>query len=306
MNPSAVDVKYAPPARPPASVWPPKSAPSSLSVQSHGRSDPGVVRPSNEDQFLIASLSKALHVEGSSVEQPEVKFSDPLGTLFVVADGCGGHAGGEKASQLAVRSIEQSVVDTLNWCAQLRIGADGEALLGEFKKALSLANERLNHEADRHPQLHGMATTLTLAYFLRRDLFVAHVGDSRCYLLRKNLLYRLTRDHTMVAEMVRRGLIKPDDAAHHPYRHVVTNVVGGSDPGVDVEMHKLPLEAGDSILLCSDGLTEMVPDTDILNVLVTSQPDPAAACDRLTALANEKGGKDNVTVIVARFDEQPS
>jgi serine/threonine protein phosphatase PrpC len=148
-----------------------------------------------------------------------------------------------------------------------------------------------------------MATTLTLAYFLHHDLFVAHVGDSRCYLLRSNLLYRLTRDHTMVAEMVRRGVLKPEEAAHHAYRHVVTNVVGGSDPGVQVEMHKVALEAGDCLLLCSDGLTEMVPDADILNVLVTAQPDPAAACDRLVALANEKGGKDNITVVVARFDE---
>ncbi len=276
---------------------------SCLNVRSHGRTDPGLKRSNNEDQFLIAALSKALQVQGSSMEQPDVTFGDPLGHLFLVADGCGGHAGGEKASQLAVRSIEQFVVDTLNWCAQLRPAAEGDGLLGEFQKALSQANDRLIREADRRPELHGMATTLTLAYFLGHELFVAHVGDSRCYLLRNGLLYRLTRDHTMVAEMVRRGLVKPEDAAHHAYRHVVTNVVGGSDPGVQVEMHKLSLESGDCLLLCSDGLTEMVPDTEILNVLVTAQPDPAAACDRLVALANEKGGKDNITVVAARFDE---
>ncbi len=300
MTASAVDLNRTPAAPPPSSCPPARP---SLTVHSHGRTDPGLKRPNNEDQFVIAALSKALHVQDSSLEQPEVQFGDPLGHLFVVADGCGGHAGGEKASQLAVRSIEQFIVETLNWCAQLRAGQEGDALLGEFQKALAQANDRLLREADRRPELHGMATTLTLAYFLHRDLFVAHVGDSRGYLLRNGLLYRLTRDHTMVAEMVRRGLVKPEDAAHHAYRHVVTNVVGGTDPGVQVEMHKLVVENGDCLLLCSDGLTEMVPDTEILNVLVTAQPDPAAACDRLVALANEKGGKDNITVVVARFDE---
>ena len=303
MTPSVVDVKQTPATRPAPASCPPASSRPSLTVRSHGRTDPGRQRPTNEDQFLIAALSKALQVQGSSLEQPDVQFGDPLGYLFVVADGCGGHAGGEKASQLAVHSIEQFVVDTLNWCAQLRPDAGGDTLLGEFQKALAQANDRLIGEANRRPELHGMATTLTLAYFLHRDLFVAHVGDTRCYLLRNGLLYRLTRDHTLVAEMVRRGLLKPEEAAHHAYRHVVTNVVGGSDPGVQVEMHKLTLEGGDCLLLCSDGLTEMVPDAEILNVLVTAQPEPAAACDRLVALANEKGGKDNITVVAARFDE---
>ena len=124
-----------------------------------------------------------------------------------------------------------------------------------------------------------MATTMTLGYFFHRELFVAHVGDSRCYLLRNGLLYRLTRDHTFVAEMVRRGVLKPEEAANHAYRHVVTNVVGGDDSGVQVEMHKLALEGGDCLLLCSDGLTEMVSDEEILQILM-STPDTAAACDR--------------------------
>ena len=303
MSSASVEVKPIPTPRPASAACPAPPTRAPLTVRSHGRTDPGRKRPNNEDQFVIASLSKALQVQDGSLQQPKVLLGDPIGSLFVVADGCGGQNAGEKASQLAVRTIEQFVVDTLNWCAQLRPGADGDGLLDEFRKALAQANEQLNREADRRPELHGMATTLTLAYVLQGDLFVAHVGDSRCYLLRHDMLYRLTRDHTMVAEMVRRGLLKPEDAAHHAYRHVVTNVVGGSDPGVQVEMHKLALEAGDSLLLCSDGLTEMVPDQEILNVLLTARPDPAAACDRLVALANEKGGKDNVTVIVAQFDE---
>ena len=176
-------------------------------------------------------------------------------------------------------------------------------MLAEFKTALAQANDTLIHEANRRPELHGMATTLTLAYFLRRELFVAHVGDSRCYLLRNNMLYRLTRDHTLVAEMVRRGMLKPEEAARHAYRHVVTNVVGGTDPGVQVEMHKLALEPGDRLLLCSDGLTEMTPEAEILDLLLSDGRDLAAVCDRLVRRANEKGGKDNVTVVVAQFEE---
>ena len=274
-----------------------------LAVRSHGCTDQGKKRSSNEDQFLVATLSKALQVQQTSLDQPEVQFGSPLGYLFVVADGVGGNAAGEKASAMAVHSIEQFTVDALNWCSHLRPAAEGDGLLAEFKTALSQANDRLIDAAQRRPELHGMATTLTLAYFLRRELFVAHVGDSRCYLLRNNMLYRLTRDHTLVAEMVRRGMLKPEEAAHHAYRHVVTNVVGGDDPGVQVEMHKMPLEAGDRVLLCSDGLTEMVPEAEILDLLLSDRRDPETVCRRLVDRANDKGGKDNITVVVADFEE---
>jgi serine/threonine protein phosphatase PrpC len=302
MTPSATGVSHSDAALHPSAACP-SGARRTLGVCSHGRTDKGKTRSSNEDQFLIATVSKALQVLQSSLHQPEVHFGVPQGYLFLVADGVGGSAAGGTASELAVHSIEHFAVETLSWCSHLRAAADGDGLLAEFKTALAQANDKLLHEARRRPELHGMATTLTLAYFLRRDLFVAHVGDSRCYLLRQNMLYRLTRDHTLVAEMVRRGLLKPEEAARHAYRHVVTNVVGGDDPGVQVEMHKLALEGGDIILLCSDGLTEMVPETEILNLLLAGGADPAAACDRLVNRANEKGGKDNVTAVVARFAE---
>ena len=273
-----------------------------LRVRAHGLTDTGRKRTSNEDQFLVAVLSRALRVLQTSIEQPSVQLGAPEGYLFVVADGVGGHLAGETASEMAVSLIEKFVVDTLKWCSHLRATAEGDPVLLEFQKALSQVNEKVIYEADKHPAWHGMATTTTLAYFIRRELFVAHVGDSRCYLLRNGLLYRLTRDHTFVAEMVRRGVLKPEEAAHHAYRHVVTNVVGGDDPGVQVEMHKMAAEAGDCLMLCSDGLTEMISDQDILNILI-STPSTEAACDLLVKTANEKGGKDNVTVVVARFDE---
>ncbi len=273
-----------------------------LRVRAHGQTDTGRRRTSNEDQFLIAVLSRALRVMQTSMEQPEVQLGVPAGNLFVVADGVGGHAAGETASEMAVNSIEKFVVDTLKWCSHLRPTAQGDPILLEFHKALSQANDKVIYEADKNPAWQGMATTITLGYFFHRELFVAHVGDSRCYLLRNGLLYRLTRDHTFVAEMVRRGVLKPEEAVNHAYRHVVTNVVGGDDPGVQVEMHKIALEEGDCLMLCSDGLTEMVSDEEILQIL-NSTPRTSEACDRLVKRANEKGGKDNITVAVARFEE---
>jgi protein phosphatase len=274
--------------------------PSQLSVQSYGKTHPGRARTTNEDHFLIAQLTRALQVQQSSLPQPEVYYSLPRGHLFLVADGVGGNAGGEKASALAVNTIENFVVDALHWCIRLR-SPDEDVLLRDFQQVLREADERLFQLAHRRPELRGMGTTLTLAYALEDQLFIAHVGDSRCYLLRGGLLYRLTRDHTLVAEMVRRGLLKPEQVAQNAYRHVIINVVGGSDPGVEVELHKLPLQSGDRLLLCSDGLTEMVSDEDILSILARGEA-PAQACEQLVNQANEEGGRDNVTVIVARFD----
>jgi protein phosphatase len=284
----------------PAPTGGPGGAPRPLEVRCHGRTDPGRVRPNNEDQFLTAVISRALHVQQTSLRQPQVRYSTPQGRLFIVADGVGGNAAGEKASALAVHTVEQFVVEWLSWCMQLR-APDGDALLAEFQKALTQADDRLYDESLRRPELSGMATTLTLAYCFGRDLFVAHAGDSRCYLLRGGLLYRLTRDHTLTAELVARGVLSPEEAAESRYRHVVVNVVGG-EHGVEVEVHKLPLEPGDGLLLCSDGLTEMVPEPEILAILMREN-DPKAACDRLIDRANELGGKDNVTVVVARFEE---
>jgi PPM family protein phosphatase len=272
-----------------------------LRVRSHGRTDRGRVRGHNEDQFLVADLTHALQSRQSSLDEPEVQYSSPQGCLFVVADGVGGSAGGERASALAVNTVETFILDTLNWCARLE-GNDGNQVLAEFQRALVRADAKLIQEARCRPELTGMATTLTLAYSLNNELFIAHVGDSRCYLMRNGMLCRLTNDHTLVGEMVRHGALKPEEAAHHHLRHVVTNVVGGHDRGVTVELHKLPLEAGDRLLLCSDGLTEMVPEEEIIELL-SAEADPALVCDRLVDRANEAGGKDNVTVVVARFDD---
>jgi protein phosphatase len=150
-----------------------------------------------------------------------------------------------------------------------------------------------------------MATTLTLAFVMNRMLFIAHAGDSRCYLFSRGELHQLTLDHTVAAELKRQGVLSPDGEARHPFRHVVTNLLGGRQPGVQVELHRRDLHPDDIILLCSDGLTEMIPDEGIA-VILREEPDPRRACERLVAEANRHGGKDNITVLVAHVEEAGS
>src|SRR5438874_2925828 len=272
-----------------------------LAVRSFGLTDPGKVRKTNEDQFLIALLLKSLQVQRTSLPQPAVQHSSDRSYLFVVADGMGGHAGGEQASALAIGSVESFILETFKWFAQCK-GKEQDQVLADFQSALGHANACVLAEGAARPELRGMGTTLTLAYSLNDELFVAHAGDSRCYLCRDGLLYRLTRDHTLVEEMVCRGGMTAEEAAVHHWRHVVTNAVGGDSAAVKVEVHKVHLESGDRVLLCSDGLTEMVAEAEISEIL-QGEAEPEQACRRLVARANEAGGKDNITVVVGHFHD---
>jgi len=270
-----------------------------LYVRTFGLTDPGEARETNEDQFLIAQLVKALQVEQTSFPQPKVQHSSDRCRLFVVADGMSGHAGGAKASALAIDSVETFMLETFKWFFELK-GNEEDKVLAEFHNALAHANARVLAEAAQHPKLRKMGTTLTLAYSLNDELFVAHVGDSRCYLFRNRVLYRLTSDHTLVQDLIRLGGLQPEDAARHHWRHVITNAVGCGSPEVKVEVHKVHLESGDKVLLCSDGLTTMLSEQEIARVLEKGV-DPADSCRQLVARANEEGGKDNITVVLAHF-----
>jgi len=268
-----------------------------LAASGFGITDRGRVRPNNEDRFLIAALAKALQVRQTTGEQRRVHFGSEGAHLFVVADGLGGNQGGEHASALAVNSIKAFVLNALKRFH----GPKAIDLLRELREAISQAHANIRAHARRHPHLHGMGTTVTMACQFDSSLFVAHVGDSRGYLLRGGRLHRLTRDHTLVERMVRRGSLDPAKAAHHYLRNVVTNTVGGRR-GVKVELHRLELQAGDVLLLCSDGLTNLVSDEEITRVLRSAAP--PVACAQLVAQANENGGKDNITVIVVAFDDR--
>jgi protein phosphatase len=269
-------------------------------VRSFGMTDRGQVRPANEDHFVIAELARTLYIHQASLPPTEPRASCHRGHAFLVADGMGGHRAGAVASALTLNSIEEFLLNTLRRYSNLEASEETGALR-ELQRAIQQADARLFEESVRHPEWLGMGATLTLAFAVNWKLFVAHAGDSRCYLFSHGALQQLTQDHTVAAELLRHGALSAEEAARTPFRHVVTNVLGGHERGVKVELHKLALEPGDTLLLCSDGLTSMVPDGDIVAVL-RSEPDPQKACERLVAEANQGGGKDNITVIVARFE----
>lgn len=271
-----------------------------LTVQSFGMSDTGAVRETNEDQFLIATLTKAIGIKQSSVPQSSIQCSAEEGHIFVVADGFGGAPAGEQASALAVESIESFVANKLKWFYHLK-GAEGENVLAEFQAALKQADARIFQESADHPELGGMGTTLTVAYSLGATLFVAHAGDSRCYLFRSPELMPLTHDHTLAEVLASRDPLGSTEKSRRRYSHVITNAIGGRSPGVRAEIQKHALKADDVLLLATDGLTRGVADSKIAAILQRER-DPKTACQQLVAQALEAGGRDNVTVIVARYD----
>jgi PPM family protein phosphatase len=269
-------------------------------VKSHGITDRGKVRDSNEDHFLIAELVRALWVHQSSVPHPQTRFGNNRGHIFLVADGVGGASAGEVASALTVSTIEGFVLHFLRRFTNLKV-PDEHAVLKDFQMALQAASARIFEETAHHPEFSGMGTTLTMAFVSNWLLFVVHAGDSRCYLYRRGALRQLTNDHTLAAEMVRRGLLRPDELVNHQYRHVVTNIVGGFKPNLLPDVRRFDLEPDDVLLICSDGLSEMLSDADISAVL-GKRVDPRIACEQLIGMANDRGGKDNTTAVVARFE----
>jgi len=271
-----------------------------LAVKAFGITDTGKVRQSNEDQFLIAELSKRMRVWQTSLPEPQLQVGEDRAHLFLVADGMGGHRAGERASAIAVAAIEQFTLNTFRWF--FAVDSPGaQKVLAQFQSALSQADAKILEEASEHPELHGMGTTLTMAFQLGAQLCIVHVGDSRAYLYRAGELHQLTRDHTVVAELVRAGTLQPDQVAVHPLRHVITNVVGGPTLGVKVEARAFEVQAGDRLLLCSDGLTEMVKNDAIARTL-DAESEPEAAAKALLALANDGGGRDNISIVIVRFD----
>jgi PPM family protein phosphatase len=274
--------------------------PGPLAVKTFGITDKGRVRPSNEDQFLIAELTKAMRISQTSLPEARAQFGDERGHLFLVADGMGGHRGGEQASALAVVAIQQFTLNTLKWFFESN-RHEAQRVLAQFQTALRQADVRVREEAAEHRELSGMGTTVTMAYHLDAQLCVVHVGDSRAYVYRGGELHQLTRDHTLMADLIRSGALQPEAIGQHPLRHVITNVVGGNEAGVNVEAHAVEVQPGDCLLLCSDGLTGMVTNDAIAGTL-RSEPDPEHACTKLLAQANDAGGRDNITMVIVRFD----
>jgi protein phosphatase len=264
------------------------------------RTDAGRVRQHNEDQFLVAKLAKAMRVLATSLPADDaIRLGDDSGALLVVADGMGGHAAGDRASALAVNAVETFVLNSLQWFFRMYKGEE-TFLLRELREALKQADRTLGDWAEGDPALAGMGTTLTLAFSVDDRLFIAHAGDTRAYLYRDGELEQLTHDHTFVQAMVDAGLMTPGQARRDRRRHLVTNALGGPSPGVHAEVHKLALQDGDTLLLCTDGLTGPVEDARIAAVLA-ERPEPEDACDALIDLALARGAPDNVTAVVAHY-----
>ena len=241
-----------------------------------GLTDVGKVRSHNEDAYVTL---------GGQSCPPSVDC------LAAVADGMGGHAAGEVASQMTVEGL----VRLMNLGASATehpTGIDYSRFLG---RVIEQVNKEV-YEAGQDQDKRGMGTTCTAAVMRGDQLFLSHVGDSRAYLLRNGELHQVTRDHSWVEEAVQGGVLSRDEARTHPNRNIITRALG-LDPNVTVDNYTLSADAGDILMLCSDGLNSMVPDEEIHDILMNTEPDRAP--ETLVAAANSYGGHDNITVIVA-------
>lgn len=245
-----------------------------MTLEHASLSDRGRVRQNNEDAHAIF------------VPEGAGELAD-RGAVFVVADGMGGHRGGEIASRIAVRTI--IAFYTAN---------SEENRSHALSRAFREANKTIIEESVADSTLFGMGTTCTALALFRGRAFLAHVGDSRAYHLRAGRITQITNDHSIVGEMVRSGILSDEDARNHPKRNVITKSLGAQDEIAADMPAALEVEAGDTFLLCSDGLTAYLSDTDIAEVLAVSSP--AEASKKLVKMANDAGGRDNVTVLVVK------
>lgn len=243
-----------------------------MTLEHASLSDRGRVRQNNEDSCAIF------------VPEGEGELAD-RGAVFVVADGMGGHRGGEIASRIAVRTI----------IAFYTANAD-ENRSHALSRAFREANKTIIEESVADSTLFGMGTTCTALALYRGRAYLAHVGDSRAYLVRKALITQITHDHSIVGEMVRSGILSDEDARNHPKRNVITKSLGAQDDVAADMPPSLELEDGDTFLLCSDGLTGYLTDDDIAAVVAGASP--AEACKKLIKMANDAGGRDNITAVV--------
>jgi len=273
---------------------------SSVHVDVSGLSHPGKVRARNEDHFIVARFGRYLETAVTSLPSGEVPDrAEETGYAMIVADGMGGHAGGELASRMAISGLIKLVLAMPGWIFRMdeTVAADSAQ---RSKRRVRDLNALLIEHARQDPGVRGMGTTLTVARSMGRRLQIVHVGDSRAYLLRDARLQRLTRDHTYVQMLVDSGQLSEEDAATFGGRHLLVNALGGFDEEVEVDVNQLKLASGDRLLLCSDGLTDLVDDDAIGQVLVDCR-ESAEACRQLVDRALERGGRDNVTVVVASY-----
>ena len=248
-----------------------------IAVTAAGATHVGLVRSCNQDSFLV---DDELH-------------------LYLVADGMGGHAGGEIASNLCITSISQYLLDQKDLITNSQDRQHPDARISNLMaNAVNHASTKIYERALEEPTLRGMGTTATAAVVVDKFAYIAHVGDSRCYLLRRGFIYQVTNDHSLVSEQVRAGILTKEEADLHHLRNVITRSVGYQEEE-DVDTTSLALENGDMILMCSDGLHGKVSDKEMSLLLRENELD---AAPKLINLANERGGEDNITVVILKVN----
>ncbi len=244
-----------------------------------GRSDPGIERQSNQDNYFF-------RVEGRHA-------------LIAVADGMGGHAAGEVASFIAVDVLSRQTKfgDMTELCERCSPDRD-KSVIYSIEQLVSKANYEIFEEGNKDSNKMGMGTTLTVGFLCDNHLFIGHVGDSRLYLISGNKMNKLTRDHSIVEEMLLDGKISEEEAANHPQKNMLTRALG-TYVDVEVDTDNLLLDEGDIILFCTDGLTSLVREEEIKEIVIQKQEEPLEAVDYLIDLANSRGGHDNITLVIA-------
>jgi serine/threonine protein phosphatase PrpC len=247
-----------------------------LSWQGTGFTNTGLARQTNQDAFVV----------------------DNDLALWIVADGMGGHAGGSTASQLAVKAVNDHIASAARSFSDFRSRIDQVKEL--LRSAVAAADSLIRATADTTPDLKGMGTTIVIALFCpgpEPSIALAHVGDSRAYLIRASCISALTTDHSFVQRLVSEGRISQDEARTHPQQNVLLRAVGVEEPlPPDITIHSL--HPHDIVMLCTDGLTKMLEEQDILDCVLAFQRSPDEMCRQLIDAANARGGKDNTTVIV--------
>ncbi len=216
--------------------------------------------------------------------------------LFIVADGMGGHQAGEVASEVAVKTISSTIKEAISQ------NPKGNQVPKVIEKAIAKANEEIYTRSIGNPDLNGMGTTIVLALCQKNKVYIAHVGDSRAYMIQNNTIKQLTQDHSAVANLIKRGEITARQARIHPQRHIITRALGTSED-VEIDISSYPWQKGEYFILCSDGLTDMLEDEEIKDVVSSHEGSSYDKCRELINLANERGGQDNVTVILVFKDK---
>lgn len=267
----------------------------------YGLSRSGSLHSVNQDQFLIADLEKSMRIHSSSLslDQNSRLYGNSQAKLLMVADGVGRSNAGDLASRLVTDCISRYLLNEMEWFLHRNDDTDAE-LYREFLNAFEFCQERLEDDIQEHPEHSGMETTLTLAYLTWPQLYLVHAGHSRCYLYRDSHLHQLTRDHSFAERLVTSGALEVDEVPEIWQELLVNSIGGNEDSDLNPEIVKTEVRIGDTLLLCTDGLTRQLPDL-ILSEILSQDLMADETCIRLVNRAIDQGGTDNITAVVARF-----